>query len=379
MLPLGELLRARREGFGASIEEAAKWSGIEPSRLAELEVTENMSSTDFEKVCRGLGIAPWAVWAGEQNSPTRSVARFRSALEDPNTLTPADLRLIATASEIGRTLGALMDMQGRELRFDSLRVLQALSPTMQPWEHGYKLGETARARLVSSEGPIFEIESTLTRLGVHVARARFTTRGIEAAGVWESGSVPVILLNTAATRVEYSLSRRAILAHELCHLLHDGGEADIATRATCAQGTGNYQESFEQRARAFAPAFLAPRRQVREWADATQFPQDPQGVVTRMAEYWGLSFEGAIWHSKNCGLIQPEVAERLNEQKGEPPRLPADQFETDPIGFPPSQLYPDLPDDVAPLMIGLAARLIVDAFKSSVISLGRAKELLCWS
>lgn len=228
MMPLGQLLRARREAFGVSIEDAARWSGMDPGRFGEIEGTEQLSSTELERVCRGLAIAPAALLAGESDSPTRGVARFRSALEDRSMLAPADLRLIATASEIGRTLADLLTMQGKEPPFDRYRDLRGLSPTLQPWEHGYELGESARRELIPAKGPVLELESTLTTLGMHIARVVFTTPGIEAADVWESGAVPVILLNTGAARVGYSLARRAILAHELCHLLHDGGEADIA-------------------------------------------------------------------------------------------------------------------------------------------------------
>lgn len=135
---------------------------------------------------------------------------------------------------------------------------------------------------------------------------------------------------------------------------------------------------MEQRARGFAPAFLAPRGQVSEWVAATDLPQDPTGLVTRMAEHWGLSFEGAIWHSKNCRLISSDVADRLDQEHVQP-HLPADRFESAPISFRPSMVHADLPENAAPLIDGWAARLIVDALESATISLGRARELLLWS
>lgn len=377
MNSLGHLLRERREAFGSALQEAARWCGMPPEWLEDKETRDDLSATDFERICRGLAISPAALLSGEGDSPTRGVARFRSALEDSEILTPTDLRMIAVASEIGLTLADLLAMRGEQPSFGLYRDLQGLSQRLQPWEHGYELGETARALLVPAHGPVSNLESTLMALGVHIARGRFSTPSIEAAGVWESGAVPVILLNTGATRVEYSLSRRAILAHELCHLLHDGGEADIATRVTCGMGTGNYQEAIEQRARGFAPAFLAPRRHVHEWAETAELPEAPPDIVHGIAAHWGLSFEGAIWHAKNCGLIEPEIADQL-AAIDRPVVMPAHRFESTENGSPLWRAYPELQEYLTPFMEGWAATLVVEALKDSVISLGRAKELLAW-
>jgi len=377
MNSLGHLFRKRREAFRAGLQEAARWCDMPPEWLEDKEAKDDLSATDFERICRGLAISPADLLRGEGDSPTRGVARFRSALEDPDILTPTDLRLLATVSEIGLVMADLLTVQGKELSFDRYRDLQGLSQRLQPWEQGYELGEAARELLDPSSGPIPELEITLTRLGVHIARARFSTPSIEAASVWESGAVPVIVFNTGATRVKYSLSRRAILAHELCHLLHDGGEADIATRVTCAMGTCNWQESIEQRARGFAPAFVAPRRDVRDWANTGKLPEAPADLVYDLAAHWGLSFEGAIWHAKNCALIQPEMADDLAAMDIQRD-MPMDRFEREEIGSSLLSNHPELEGNLAPLMEGLAAKLVVEALEDSVISLGRAKELLAW-
>lgn len=377
MSSLGDLLRERREAFGSGLQEAAGWCGVSPGRLEEIETKDDLSAADFERICRGLAISPAALLSGRGNSPTRGVARFRSALDDPSILTPTDLRIIASASELGLALAELLRRPGGGASFDRYRDFRGLSAGLQPWEQGYRLGETARTLMVPLDGPILNLELTLTELGVHVARARFSTPSIEAAGVWESGAVPVILLNSSATRVEYSLSRRAILAHELCHLLHDGGEADIATRVTCAMGIGDYQEAIEQRARGFAPAFLSPTTQVHQWAATAELPENPSDLVRVLASHWGLSFEGAIWHAKNCGLIQPGIADEL-VATGFRVDLPADRFESRAVHPPGRGSHPELREDLTPLMDGLAAGLVFEALEDSAISLGRARELLAW-
>lgn len=377
MNSIGRLLRERREAFGASLQEAALWCGKWSDWLADREGRDDLSAVDFERICQGLAISPPALLRGESNAPTRSVARFRSVLNDPNILTPTDLRILATSSEIGLALGELLVAQGKELPFSKFRKIQGPSLSLPVWEDGYRLGEAARTLLVPLDGPIFELETTLTKLGVHVARIKFSTSEIEAASTWEFGAVPVILLNSGATRVEYSFSRRAILAHEMCHLLHDGGEASIATRVTCAKGTCNSHEALEQRARGFAPAFLAPRRQVQEWVRNISPRTDPSELVHEMAEFWGLSLEGATWHAKNCGLIRSETAEDLIARDIQT-ILPMDRFEVEGVDVSLLSGHPELQENVTPLMKGLATRLVLEALDCSAISLGRAKELLTW-
>lgn len=375
MKSIGDLIRERREAFGAHLEEAAGWCGETADWLGDREAGADLSAADFERICRGLAISPGALLRGEGDAPTRSVARFRSALEDPNILTSSDLRLLATASQIGLALADVLIAQGKEPSFGRYRDLRAPSSGLSPWEDGYELGENARALLIPPDGPVLELESALIQMDVHVARAGFSNSAIEAASVWESGAVPVILLNTRTTRVEYKLSRRAILAHEMCHLLHDGGEADVATRVTCA--ICSLQDAIEKRARGFAPAFLAPRKQVHEWAGTAELSTSPAYRVYDLAAYWGLSFEGAIWHARNCKLIPTEIAYELAEMNIQPD-MPLGRFETGPVGFPLLPAHPELEANPSSLMDGFAAKVVMEALDNSAISSGRAKELLSW-
>ena len=391
-LAIGQLLRKRREAFGASLEEAARWCNVTPAWLKEQEAKEDLAVTDFERICRGLAVFPAELLREESDLPTRSVARFRSALSSypqkaksrsgrkapVNSLSPSDLRLLATAAEIGRTLAALLAMQDKDLPFDAYYNRVGLSTKKEPWKHGYELGENARSKLIPETGPIYELESALTGIGVHVIRAEFSTPGvvIEAASVWESNAVPIIIVNPSR-KGGYLMSRRASLAHELCHLLHDGGKNDLVTMVSF-KGGGSYEEDVEKRARGFSPAFLAPRIQVREWWDMGCYSsQDPEEAVLALAQHWGLSFEGATWHAKNCDLIGDEVAEALRKRnKHQQPST--GQFEKESDSSSLQRCYPELVNDASEFMKGYGARLIAEALDGSFISLARAKELLAW-
>jgi len=266
-------------------------------------------------------------------------------------------------------------MQGKVVSFEHRRVKALLEGPF--WNQGYELGEAARDNMGIAAGPIANVEMTMNRLGIHVAYVSFSSVNIEGASLWETGSIPVILLNKKSSRVKYSLSRRAIIAHELCHLLHDGGEAKVATLVTSSEGTGNYNDRIEQRARAFAPAFLAPRAQVRDWERTVSLLRNAKKRVEELAKYWGLSFEGVAWHAKNCDLIDPPNADKI-AKTFDPPELPSDEFESGASGFPPSMINQELPKEASPFMDGWATKVIVDALEASVISLGRAKELFLW-
>lgn len=373
MIHVGKLIRRRRESFGASVEEAAQWSDISPDILREAEASEQLDSTLFERICRGLAIAPVELLQGTLDSPTRSVARFRGAAE--RSLYPSDLRLLAAGAETGRTLAAVLKLLRREILFERHRRVAGVRDDMHPWEDGYRLGEAARDALGVPPGPLRDLERFLNGLGIQVARVPFQSRVLEAASLWEDGAVPMILVNGRTGRAGYSLSRRATLAHELCHLLHDGGKADIATRVSWAEDCETREYAVEQRARAFAPAFLAPPDMVRTWVRRLPFLSD-RDLAAETAAHWGLSYEGAVWHLKNCGLVAPGRAEALSTRSV--PELPAGQFEAEAAMVSPRMLDARLPENASALMGGWATYLVYEALEAELISIGRAREMLEW-
>jgi Zn-dependent peptidase ImmA (M78 family) len=231
------------------------------------------------------------------------------------------------------------------------------------WEQGYKLGEAARLRLAPiPPGRLASIQKFLEDAGVHVAFVAFENSDIEAASLFELQASPVILLNTSITRNRYALSRRAILAHELCHLLHDGGQRHLLTQVSWE----NDASPTEQRANGFAPSFLAPKKWVRVRA------KDPLAIVMELAETWGLSFEGAAWHAKNLKFISPDIAEELRRMADKPRILV--QVEPELVRTSPEQSGIEL--EVSSLANGLLSELALRACSEGLIDRQRAAELL---
>ncbi len=364
---LATTLKLLREELGASTEQIASWSDISTERIAGIEALGKPSIYEFERICHALGLEPSQVLEESAPDPRRSVAWFRS--EVGQRLDAADLRLLRTVSEVSENLFFLQQRLGEVSPLRQLRRLQPPSVDQRPWEQGYLLGEDARSKLENPVHPIPDLGTLLNRQGVYIVFAEFSSSRIEAASLWQSNSVPTILLNRKAGKVQYSLARRAVLGHELCHLLHDGGEAEAMARVTFEEGDG-YQQQVEQRARAFSPAFLAPRKQAKAWWKRQGQARDLAERILRFAKYWGLSYEGAIWHAKNCRLIAEDVARELNRQESLSETLVTADFE--------SPLPPEIDSPAGLLVQGWAAKLVDRAWNSGVITEGRREELLAW-
>lgn len=372
-LSLNEALRERRQALGASVRQVAAWADLDPSRLREIEAGAAISSWELDTVCRALAVDSGALARGTDRTPKRSVARFKAASWiDP---TPEDLRTLSLAAELGRIGDFLAKGVDQPVRLEELRSPQPVHDRADPWLQGYRLGEQARRVLAPAPGPIRNLETLLTDWGAHVGRVEFSSADLDAASLWERDSLPIILLNKRSIRSRSSLSRRALLAHELCHLLHESGENDLLTQLSWSEGKANYSEAIEQRARAFAPAFLAPRDEVQHWfrAGDGRRAHGAEAKVRMLAERWGFSVHGAIWHAKNCAIIQARTAAELNRRAPTEDHAWSDRFE-DGASFDRASDARETVD----ISRGLLSHLVAEAATASVISEGRAQEILTW-
>lgn len=382
---LGQQLLRRRQDLTASAEQVAAWADLPPDRLEEIERGSAMTPWELEAICRALAVDSGALARGDDRNPRRSVARFREAATEGD-LQPRDLRLLALAAEVGRIGGFLaeaLDHSPSALR--QFREPRPVREDQEPWRQGYALGQRARGALTATAGAIPDVEARFVRLGIHVAKVPFEASHLEAASFWEPGSLPVILINPEAPAARSTLSRRALLAHELCHLLHDSGERDLTTQLTWDDPRHAYGRAVEQRARAFAPAFLAPCDQVQHWfrSGEGQRLRKPERKVEELARRWGFSFTGAVWHAKNCRILQPGTAERLSQQ-GPGPGFERhsweEEFESgrgaEDVVSPPG--LPDPSRAPSAIVRGLVGSLALKAAATGVISEGRAEEILSW-
>ena len=361
---IGLHVYTRREQFGFSNSQLAALANMEPARLKAIEAGAVLSTYELASLAEALAIDPAKLRVGDLDDPLRSAARFRSAEGGKKTLSPKDIRLLARGAEAGRIAAWLKGLLKEPVSgLLNARQVQAVSIRPAPWEQGYKLGEAARLQLTPTlKGRLDSIQKFLEDVGVHVALVAFENPYIEAASLFEPQAAPVILLNASVLRIRQALSRRAILAHELCHLLHDGGQRHLLTQISWENDTS----PNEQRANGFAPSFLAPKKWVRVQA------KDPVDIAVYLAETWGLSFEGAAWHAKNLRIIMPDVAEDLR-RISKKPWIEA-QVEPDIVRTPPEQFGIEV--EVSPLANGLLSELTLRACAEGLIERQRAAEIL---
>lgn len=370
--------RARRM---ALLDALPSLSGLSSERVDAIRGGAGYTASEYERLCRALAVDPVILYRGDENDPRRSPARFRAAisLDAPS---GHDLRTLALAGEIGAILAGLSARLGRGIPLAAQRAVKAID-AHDEGRQGYELGQAARAVLAAEPAPIKSVLGLLRRWGVHVAWVPFSSGDIDAASIWAPDAVPVILVNSRSARAGHPGALRATLAHELCHLLHDAGEQDLTTMVSWGAGErGNYAESVEIRARAFAPAFIAPPPAVTAWAGAARFADD-HSLVQALATTWGLSFEGAAWHATNCHLIERTVAEQLAHLRPKPPIVyPHDESGSEPRPHLKQSELSELPEligPVSPLWAGFALELVHAALDEGHISPGRARELLTWS
>src|SRR5712692_2164522 len=189
---LGSRLAYRRKEFGVSTATVAEWAALPPERVEAAERGESLKPWEFRQLCQALAVNPGTMLQGEDQSPKRSVARFRAAVA-PGPPAAIDLRVLAIGAEVGRILGSLVELLSISHRVKDLRRQIAPSETAEMWRQGYRLGDLARSMSGLGPGPIRDVETCLMSLGVHVGRTEFSSEAIDAASLWEARSVPVIL------------------------------------------------------------------------------------------------------------------------------------------------------------------------------------------
>lgn len=360
-------IRLRREGFAFNVDDVARLSNLDPERIRAIESGDAapVYLDELNRLGQALAFDPLAWLEGEElEDPCRAVARFRS--EANTSLRPADLRLMARAAQLARAGEQLRIMLDEPpSRVAELRQIKAVARGRVPeFRQGYALGQAARLALAPDPVPLPSMQRLLEDCGVHVAQVRFETPKVHAVSLNEVGAVPMILLNSTAQRASRPIPRRAALAHELCHLLHDGATRHHLLTLVSWEGSPAPEE---QRANGFAPAFLAPPA----WLSPQS--EDPAERVVEIGRRWGLSAEGAIWHCKNSELIDPAVAEELSRQR---PSLRHGPFEE-------PSLRRSIPTalgevDLTSLARGLISDRATKAFEADLISAGRTREILSW-
>lgn len=178
-------------------------------------------------------------------------------------------------------------------------------------EQGEEAAIFARARLDIASVQRVDIFSLVQKLGAELRSPPVEPATLDGLAVWGPKHGPAILINAASRRVagrgEFTNSgaARVTVAHELCHLLLDGGHALSAIDVL----NSRMPEAVERRARSFAGEFLLPGRTAADKWFAAGEPRalDPLSLfLNRLCETYGVSRSVAAWKLEH-GLHWHEI------------------------------------------------------------------------
>jgi Zn-dependent peptidase ImmA (M78 family) len=275
-----------------------------------------------------------------------------------------DTRLLALAARTARIVWPLTQALGKTSTIHDRRSPRTVGLDQPPFRQGYALGEAARPWFTDNVQPIPSVQGLLERHGIHVGFLELSDAQIDAVALIDDDMVPLVLLNRRSTRSARPVSRRAVMAHELCHLLFDAG-VDVHNLVHVSFHA--WHLDIEQRARAFAPSFLAPPATL-----SRQASEDGRDFVRRLASTWGLSFEGAVWHAKNAGLLLAHEPDELLQLAKSAP-IDGDFEQQIPRSFTPEMIDAE---SIEPLVEGLLAERVIEAACEDIITPARAREIL---
>lgn len=183
-----------------------------------------------------------------------------------------------------------------DLQLDVAEVSQ-----LTPGEQGDWLGEQACELLRGDDGHDgwVDIHRTLQRLQVAVTKIDLSDGEVRAVSIFGPTQLPHVFCNRG-TRWGQSLEvERFTLAHELCHLLLDreyGDELAVATGPWAPQ-------AIEQRANAFAAAFLMPTWLLRDALNRTALQVDDPDAIKAVSATMRVSGSSLIDRLYNLGEL----------------------------------------------------------------------------
>jgi Zn-dependent peptidase ImmA (M78 family) len=184
---------------------------------------------------------------------------------------------------------------------------------LPPGEQGSRLGERACELLGGDGGDWVDVESVMSRLDIAVSEIELSDPEVRAVSVFGPTQRPHVFRNARTRWGQGSAVQRFTLAHELCHLLLDreyGGELAIASGPWAPL-------AIEQRANAFAAAFLMPTWLLRDALTSGTARADDPDTIRSVSAQLHVSASSLVDRLYNLGEITFE--ERIQLRSVWPP------------------------------------------------------------
>lgn len=301
----------RRSELGLSAAHIAKLSDITEKELADVETSpERIGIRKLERLALLLGLDERQLAIKEESGADSDLGVRLRTLSDQQLLSKGPLRLPANAVlrlAESASIIAIADRLRNWLNIPtSWRRFEPDDdygdPESPAFKAGYRLAAQARRELSLGTGPIASMRSLVEeKLGLTVVQLDL---GNHVAGATiANGDVRGIVLNVTGENGKPWI-RRATLAHELGHLLFDPDERlDRMTIDTYDSILENPKQNIpdfvEQRANAFAIAFLAPPEEITGRFDSYS-PQLTSADVASVAHDFGIGLMAAKYHIGNA-------------------------------------------------------------------------------
>ncbi len=326
-------LKAARENAGLTQQEVAEEVGLARLAIVRIEAGKRaINSLELAEMARlyGRAISDFLEEGVFEEDPL--VALFRAApgyAEDPK-LKRELLRCVELCRE-AENLERLLGLSAASAFLVSYG-LKGLSSRWEAINQGRYLATQERNRLDLGTSPIWEVAEIVARQGVRVTEYEMPD-AVSGLFFHSDDTGFAIVINR-----RHSRNRRLFsYAHEYCHLLADRERFGGISHA------GNRNELAEVRANAFAAHFLMPEAGVKsflkalgkgegtrqnleiydEWEGVPAQRRMPTGSqevrvydVVGLSHHFGTSYEAALYHLLNLGIIRRDSFDVLWESKG---------------------------------------------------------------
>ena len=220
-------------------------------------------------------------------------ARLLYGAENP-TIAPADAVILTRQITENYVEDATPWLSELDLPLDAADIAQ-----LSPGEQGSRLGEAACELLgIDSKGWI-DIHSILDAADIRITDVELSDTELRAVSIFGPTQRPHVLVNSNSRWAQSSAARRFTLAHELCHLILDreyGDELAIASGPWAPVG-------IEQRAKAFAAAFLMPTWLLRDGLANASAPADNTETIRSVSARLRVSVSSLVDRLYNLGEL----------------------------------------------------------------------------
>ena len=337
-----DALRKRRESLELSQESVARAARATVSEVKAAETTQHsVSIQNLERIAFALGLDErFLAFRPDAGGDSDLAYRLRKLQSPAWAPVGAPREISAGTALLFAEAASIIRVQRRLQAWLRIPAATGFQPNADygdyqnpAWRSGYNLAYQTRKILGLGESPIYSMRELVEkRLGIPVIQARLpeTIAGATVMTTDENGDAARgVVLNTVGANQNVSI-RRATLAHELGHLLYDPDDRLDRVRVDSYQDSqidaeDDAPDYVEQRANAFAIAFLAPNDAVRL---DTLTPISEESVA-RVMDKFGISHTAARYHISNCHYRNFDVPETVANSMPSDEWMAAEDFALD--------------------------------------------------